>query len=91
MLTKDEARRIAVKTWRDYRRQSAHVRIHGREGTRDCRLTRRRSVRSKSGRSETGVATVSTAKHELQAQLERIAAIEAIAIEVKAIGYDDDK
>ena len=33
---------------------------------------------------------MSTAKHELQAQLERIAAIEAIAIEVKAIGYDDD-
>jgi hypothetical protein len=33
---------------------------------------------------------VSTAKHELQAQLELIAAIEAIAIEVKAIGYDDD-
>ena len=34
---------------------------------------------------------MSTAKHELQAQLERIAAIEAIAIEVKAIGYDEDK
>jgi hypothetical protein len=33
---------------------------------------------------------VSTAKHELQAQLERIATIEAIAIEVKAIGYDED-
>jgi hypothetical protein len=33
---------------------------------------------------------VSTAKHELQAQLERIAAIETIAIEVKAIGYDED-
>ena len=33
---------------------------------------------------------MSTAKHELRAQLERIAAIEAIAIEVKAIGYDDD-
>ena len=33
---------------------------------------------------------MSNAKHELQAQLERIAAIEAIAIEVKAIGYDDD-
>jgi hypothetical protein len=33
---------------------------------------------------------VSTAKHELQAQLERVAAIEAIAIEVKAIGYNED-
>jgi hypothetical protein len=33
---------------------------------------------------------VSTAKRELQAQLERIAAIEAVAIEVNAIGYDED-
>jgi hypothetical protein len=36
-----------------------------------------------------GVRRVGTAKSELQAQLDRITAIEAIAIEVKAVEYDE--
>jgi hypothetical protein len=36
-----------------------------------------------------GMRRVSTAKRELKGQLERIAAVEAIAIEVKAVQYNE--